>query len=343
MARSTNNGSRPRLRIAIPSDGAMYEPTLAFLARAGMPIDRPSPRRYVAGVPAVDGVEVILQRARDITAQVEQGNADVGFVGYDDYQERRVEAGQGVLLLKDLGFGRCELVVAVPDAWVDVESMADLADLAVEFRESGRELRIVTKAPRLAQRFLFQNGVNYFSLPQVSGTLEAAPSMGYADIIIDLTATGASLRENRLKRLRDGTVLESEGCLIGNRDALRSKPEVLEAAREVLERIEARRQADAYCRVTANVEGASEEAVAARVLERPEAAGLQGPTVARVFTSGAGSWYAVTAFIERDRLSMVVDYLRAIGGVSVTVSQADYVFGQKSAAYHDLLANLGRG
>ena len=129
--------------------------------------------------------------------------------------------------------------------------------------------------------------------------------------------------------------------MIGNRDTLRSRPDALDATREIMERIEGRRQADAYCRVTANIEGASEEAVAARVLERPEAAGLQGPTVARVYTSGAGSWYAVTMFVERHNLSTVVDYLRAIGGASVTVSQADYVFGQESAAYRELLANLG--
>lgn len=338
---SNSNGAGPRLRIAIPSDGAMYDPTLSFFAAAGMPIDRPSPRRYVAAVPAIPGVEVILQRARDITAQVEAGNADAGFVGYDDYRERRVENGDTILALTDLGFGRCELVLAVPDSWVDVESMADVADLSVQFRESGRELRIATKAPRLAQRFLFGHGVNYFSLPQVSGTLEAAPAMGYADLIIDITATGTSLRENRLKRLRDGTVIESEGCMIVNGASMRAKPDALEGVREVLERIDARREARDYCRITANIEGASEEAVAAKVHERPEAAGLHGPTVARVFAADGGSWYAVTVFARRDDLALVVDHFRAIGGASVTVSQADYVFAQENTSYRQLLATLG--
>ncbi|MEX2598664.1 MAG: ATP phosphoribosyltransferase, partial [Dehalococcoidia bacterium] len=217
MAESTNGRSNGGLRIAIPSDGDMYEPTLRFLAECGMPVNRPSARRYTASIPAIPGSEVIFQRTADITAKVEDGNADLGIVGYDRFTENRVEGGESLLIMPALGFGKCELVVAVPDAWVDVDSMADLADLAVEFRESGRELRVATKYPRLVQRFLFRHGVNYFSLASVTGTLEAAPAMGYADFIVDLTASGVTLRENHLKRLDDGTVLESQGALVGNR------------------------------------------------------------------------------------------------------------------------------
>jgi ATP phosphoribosyltransferase len=319
----------------------MFDPTQRFLAQCGMGINRPSPRRYTASVPNVHGLEVIFQRTADITAKVEDGNADLGMVGRDRFQESRIEGGDTILIIPELGFGGCELVVATPDAWMDVDSMADLADLAVEFRESGRELRVATKYPRLVSRFFFSHGVNYFSIASVTGTLEASVAMGYADLIVDITASGVTLRENRLKRLEDGTVLASEGALIGNKKLLRENPERLEGAREIIERIEAHKNAGGYQRISANIEGDSEEAVAAKVLERPECAGLQGPTIARVFTPDGRKWYSVTVFVDKVSLTSIVDFFRAIGGVSVTVSEASYVFGQESSSYAKLLAELG--
>ena len=207
-----SNGDRSNggLRLAVPSDGEMYEPTLRFLAECGMPVVRPSARRYTASIPAIDGLEVIFQRTADITSKVEDGNADLGLVGYDRYVEARIEGGEALLIVADLGFGACELVIAVPDTWMDVDSMADLADLAVEFRESGRELRVATKYPRLVGRYLFGHGVNYFTMASVTGTLEAAPAMGYADVIADISASGVTLHENHLRRLDDEEACEAE-------------------------------------------------------------------------------------------------------------------------------------
>ena len=341
----TSNGDRSNggLRLAVPSDGEMYEPTLHFLAECGMPVVRPSARRYTASVPAIDGLEVIFQRTADITSKVEDGNADLGLVGYDRYVEGRIEGGEALLIMQTLGFGACDLVIAVPDTWMDVDSMPDLADLSVEFRESGRELRVATKYPRLVGRFLFGHGVNYFTMASVTGTLEAAPAMGYADVIADISASGVTLRENHLRRLDDGTVLTSEGALIGNRTLLKQHPGRLAIAREAIERIEAHQTAASYARVAANVEGRTEEEVAAKVLDRPETAGLHGPTVARVYSPDGKTWYSVTVYVRRSDLSAVVDHFRAVGGASVTVSSADYVFGAESAAYAALLRELGLG
>jgi len=341
--RQQSNGERSNgdLRLAIPSDGAMFEVTQEYLAASGLAIDRPSARRYTASIPSMEGVEVVYQRAADITSKVDSGNADLGMVGYDNFAETRLEGGDTILIAPDLGYGKCQLVVAVPDAWMDVDSMSDLADLSVEFRESGRDLRVATKFRRLVSRFFFTNGVNYFSIAAVSGTLEASPTMGYADLIVDITASGVTLRENRLKRLDDGVVLASEGALIGNRRLLKANPDRLERARGLIERIEARRNADGYLRITANIEGDSDEAVAAKVLERPECAGLQGPTISRVYGAGGRRWHAVTVYVAKSSLTGVVDFFRAIGGVSVTVAAADYVFGQESPIYARLLAELG--
>ena len=119
----------------------------------------------------------------------------------DRFYESRLERGESVLIHKDLGFGNSKLVIAVPDAWLDVTSMADLADIALEFRSKGRDLRIASKYQRLVKRFLNQNDVNYVSMVYVSGGLEAAPVIGYADVIADITATGTTLRENDLRIL----------------------------------------------------------------------------------------------------------------------------------------------
>ena len=339
----TSNGERANggLRLAVPSDGEMFEPTLGFLAACGMPVVRPSARRYTASIPVIDGLEVIFQRTADITSKVEDGNADLGLVGLDRFQEGRIEGGQTLLIMPELAFGKCELVVAVPDAWMDVDSMADLADLAVEFRETGRELRVATKYPRLVGRYLFGHGVNFFSLAAVSGTIEAAPAMGYADIIVDISSSGVTLRENHLRRVEDGTVMTSEAALVGNRALLQRHAERLAIAREVIERIEAHLSAASYARVTANVQGKTEEEVAARVLDRPEAAGLHGPTVARVYSPDGKPWHSVTVYVLKSDLTAVVDHFRGIGGASVTVSNADYVFGAESTAYAGLLRELG--
>lgn len=340
---SSSGSQRSGLRLVIPSDGVMYEQTLDFLRDSGIRVRRPSSRGYTGTLPSVSGVEVVFQRAADIPARVEAGDADVGLVGYDRFAESRVDSGESLLVMEDLGFGRCELVVAVPDAWVDVESMADLADLAVEFQERGRELRIATKYPKLTTRFLYRHDVNYFRLALLSGTVEPAPSIGYADLIVDITASGQTLRENHLKQIADGTVLASEGALIANRRLLREHRDRLETAREVIERIEASQIAGDYSRVTANIAGGSEEAVAAKVLERQEAVGLHGPTIARVYAPDDRRLYSVTVFVPKRDLRAVVDYLRSVGGASVTVSDAGYVFAQESSAYVRLLGALGIG
>ena len=117
----------------------------------------------------------MFQRTADVTTKVEEGSADIGITGLDRFLESRREAGNGIVLVEDLSFGRCELVLAVPSAWLDVTSLSDLADVALEFRQRGRHLRIATKYPRLVQRFLLENGINYFTLVMASGTIELHP------------------------------------------------------------------------------------------------------------------------------------------------------------------------
>ncbi|MDO8750417.1 MAG: ATP phosphoribosyltransferase [Dehalococcoidia bacterium] len=336
------NNSTELLRLAIPSDGEMYDSTLGFLRECGVPVDRTNSRRYTGSLHSLESVMVLFQRAADITAKVEDGSADIGIVGLDRFAESHLDDGPGFVICDDLGYSQCELVTAVPEAWVDVTDMADVADLAVEFRERGRDLRVATKYPRLTQRFFFSHGINFFAVVPSSGTLEAAPIMGFADLIVDISATGTTLRENKLKVLADGTVLRSQACLIGNRTTLKRSAAKQELARRLIERMEAYLEARRFFRIAANVRGPSADHVARAVLERLELAGLKGPTVSQVYTPEGDDWYAVTVVVPQSSLQAAVDHLRAIGGTGVSVLQPRYVFHEASQVYRKMLKTLSQ-
>ncbi|MSP79329.1 MAG: ATP phosphoribosyltransferase [Dehalococcoidia bacterium] len=226
------------LRLAVPSDGELYKDSLEFLGRCGIPVQLPNPRRYTGVLQSMPNVAVILQRTADITTQVESGSAELAITGIDRYYEFRRDGSDAVVVIEDLGFGRCDLVLAVPDEWLDVSSIADLADLSVDFQDKGRELRIATKYPRLVERYLLANDIYYFTLVRMSGALEAAPAIGTADLVADITASGNTMRANGLKQISEGTVRVSQACLIANKALLAQNGEALELARGLLTRIE---------------------------------------------------------------------------------------------------------
>ena len=331
------------MRLVIPSDGELGEPTMRFLASCGVKVNRPNSRRYTGSIPSLPGIDVLFQRTADITTKVEEGSAEMGITGLDRLMEYRHDDDSVIPVMEDLGFGGCDYVLAVPDSWLDVTSIDDLADLALDFHERGQQLRIATKYPRLLRRYLFERGINYFTLVPASGTLEAAPIAGYADLIADLSATGTTLRENRLKTLDGGTILSSQACLIANPSSLVGCPDDLELARSLTEMLEAHLRADPYYRITANVQGRSAEDVSAMILARPEIAGLQGPTVARVFSVEEEDWYAVSLLIRKNRLLDAVAHLRECGGVDIAAAQLSYLFKDESqafAGFMDRIASL---
>ncbi|MBI4328475.1 MAG: ATP phosphoribosyltransferase [Chloroflexi bacterium] len=333
------------LRFALPSNVEMQDATMGFLASCGLTVERSSSRSLSAPVRGVPESIALFQRSVDIPAKVEEGTADLGVVGLDRSMEDAVEGGDTVLLVDDLGFGRCELAVAVPDAWVDVSSVFDLADLSASFREKGRELRVATKYPRLVRRFLYSRGLNYFALVEAAGAVEAAPLMGYADFIADIIESGATIRENRLKTIAEGTVLSSQAVLIGNGRTLMEDSAKREAVRSVLELVEGRLRAQSFYLVTANIRGASEEEVAAAVLKEPDVSGIQGPTIARVYSKSGGEerWFAVTVGVERGKLVSAVSHLRRMGGSSITTSPIAYAFTTEPEGYRRLLAARNGG
>ena len=204
------------LKIALPSDGEMYQATLDFLKNSGMSVKRGSSRQYLGSLQGLENVTVLFQRVADISSKIEEGSADLGIVGLDRFEEFRIDDGNAFVVAKDLDYSNCKLVIAVPQGWIDVSAMSDLSDLALEFKHTGRELRVATKYPRLTSKFFYQNGINYFKTIYSSGTLEVSPLMGFSDIIVDITSTGTTLRENQLKPIADGTIIESQACLIAS-------------------------------------------------------------------------------------------------------------------------------
>ena len=338
QTQNLNHDRRP-LRIVLPSDGELYDSTLGFMKACGLTVSRPNSRRYTGSVPAIPGVEVLFQRTGDVTQKVEEGSAELGVTGLDRVLEYRSDEARAAVLIEDLEYGRCEFVMAVPNSWMDVTSLSDLADLALEFRQDGRQLRIATKYPRLLRGYLYERGINYFTLVPASGAMEAAPAAGYADLIADLTASGVTLRENQLKTLDEGTILVSQSCLIANPALLSGSREILAMARSIVELMEGHLRAQPYYRVTANVRASSPEEVSSTVLARPDLAGLRGPTVARVYNVEEQDWYNVSLLIKKGQLLEAVDHLRNCGAIDVAASQLSYLFDGHSEAYTTLFGD----
>jgi ATP phosphoribosyltransferase len=331
------------LRFAIPSKGAMYDGTAAFLEACGLRVSRANPRRYTASIKALPDADVLLHRPADIVEKVADGEIDLGISGLDLVEEQRGDRDDLLVIYDDLGFGRAELVVAVPETWIDVTAWGDLADLALEMHSRGRPLQIATKYPMLARRFCYSQGINHFRLIDSQGATEAAPGLGYADVIIDITETGTTLRENQLKIL-GGPLLRSQACLIANRASLRASPEKLDAVKTVLELVEARQRARSYFQVTANIAGTSVEDVGRRVASQPRLAGLQGPTVSPLWNRQAGDpvgWFMVTVVIPQNRLLELVAHVRSLQGNGIAVVPVQYVFDTHSETFARLQAELG--
>jgi ATP phosphoribosyltransferase len=337
--------ARTDIRLALPSKGRLEPEAVAFLEACGLKIYKPNPRQYQAVIPAIPGLTVLLQRPGDLVVGVREGSIDFGIAGLDSVEEHRGDGDRGtVVVLHDaLGFGHCALMLAVPEAWAEVDSVEMLRRRFEPPAE--RPLRVATKFPLLTRRFLEARGFAEFKLITAEGTLEVAPAIGYADAITDLVSSGTTLRDNRLRPLDDGVILQSQAALIANRQALAQRPEVLAVARELLEYMEAHLRAENAYLVFANMRGETPEAIARRMFAQADLEGLQGPTISRVVVRDGQdtNWHAVNIVVAKDRLSRAIAALRRAGGSGVVVSPVTYIFEEESDRYHALLQELGPG
>ncbi|PBB39495.1 ATP phosphoribosyltransferase [Mesorhizobium sp. WSM3879] len=208
------------ITLAIPSKGRLKEQSLEVLAKAGLAVTLPEDdRKYRARIEGLDNVEVAFLSASEIAGEIGQGAVDLGITGEDLLRENLADWEARAEIVARLGFGHADVVVAVPDIWLDVDTMADLDDVAADFRQRhGRRLRIATKYWRLTQQFFsLKHGIQVYRIVESLGATEGAPAAGLADVIVDITTTGSTLRANHLKVLSDGIILKSQACLVASR------------------------------------------------------------------------------------------------------------------------------
>jgi ATP phosphoribosyltransferase len=318
---------RSDIRLALPSKGRLQQSTLEFLARCGFVFRQNASRGYIGQIPALPSVTVLLQRPSDIITSVSNGGVDLGITGFDVIADANVD--DKVHVLHDaLGFGRCKVVIAVPEA-LPVTSIQELARYA---RTLPAPLRVATKYHHLTRTFLEKRFVAPFELINAEGSLEVVPEIGYADIIVDIAETGVTLQQNRLRVIDGGVMLHTQASLVANRESLK-RQDVKDVAIELLEYIEAHQRAEGYFMVVANMRGASLDDVGRAVTLHTTLGGLQGPTIAPIYPNPLSAqshpgahWFAVTIVVSRGALTGAVEQLRAIGGSGVIVTPVTYIF-----------------
>lgn len=208
------------LTLAVPSKGRLKEQTEDFFRDAGYAIaPMGGARGYLARIPALPEIEVRLLSASEIASGVIAGDIHCGISGEDLLREQAGDLERVAHLLAPLGFGRADLVVAAPASWLDVETMADVDDVAARMEVStGRKLRVATKYVRSTRRFFTEEGVGHYRIVESAGATEGAPAAGVADLVVDITTTGATLKANGLKILSDGVILRSQAQLVASLD-----------------------------------------------------------------------------------------------------------------------------
>lgn len=329
--------SQPTTRLSLPSKGRLQDNAISFLSAAGLPVFKPNPRQYQAEVPALPELGVLFQRPADIVVSVRQGSVEFGITGMDVLEEKRGENGGVIVLHNALGFGQCSLMLAVPEAWQDVTDISSLKKLGETLSQP---LRVATKFPVLTERFLDQHNIAH-TLIYAEGTLETAPTIGYADIISDLVSSGQTLKDNRLRALSDGVIQASQAVLIANHKTLQSNPAALEMARRLLEYIEAHLRAKENLLVIANMRGEGPEAIARKLFTQTSVGGLQGPTISPIVTrESSRGWHSITIVVRRDQLPQAIGELRKIGGSGIIVSPVTYIFEEEPPRYTAMLAAL---
>jgi len=229
-----------RLKLALPSKGRLMGLSIDLLARAGLNVKKNGDERgYRGEVLELDNIEVVFISASEIAWYLKTGKVHLGITGEDLICEHIADYKTRVDIIKPLGFGFADVIVAVPDAWLDVRTMADLIEIAEQFRtEHGRWFRVATKYMNLTRTFFTNAGFTDYRIVESLGATEGTPASGTADIIVDITTTGATLRANGLRVLDDGVILKSQANLVASHAASWT-PQTRQVLNEIISRLEA--------------------------------------------------------------------------------------------------------
>jgi ATP phosphoribosyltransferase len=318
--------------IAVPAKGRLQDNAEAFFARAGLDLVKPrGARDYRGTIAAVPGIEVAYLSASEITQLLAQGTVHFGVTGEDLVREMIPDADAKVILLDTLGFGHANVVVAVPQAWIDVHSMTDLDDVATAFRlKHERKMRVATKYVNLTRASFSAHGVTDYRIVESSGATEGAPAAGTAELIVDITSTGSTLTANALKVVEDGVILRSQANLVAARAARWGEVERA-TARVVLDRLAAQTRARAFREVRTRFAGCNDTLLAAARERFGVATPFGGPT-----SSGMLTLHCPPAHVHA-----LATFLRDNGADSVAVAELDYVFSRDNPLYAKLETGLG--
>lgn len=319
------------LIIAVPAKGRLQENAEEFFARAGMKLVKPrGARDYRGAVAGMTGVEVAYLSASEIADALSQGSIHLGVTGEDLLRESIPDMDKRVVIIEGLGFGFANVVVAVPQAWIDVRSMADLDDVATAFRlKHDRKMRVATKYINLTRDFFSHLGIVDYRIVESSGATEGAPAAGSAELIVDITTTGTTLAANGLKIVDDGTILKSQANLVASRSASWGEAE-RETARRILDRVAAQARARAYREVRTRFPGCNDAMLAEATSRFGVVTPFGGPTSSGMLTLHCppGAVYDLACF------------MRERGAQSITVAEIEYVFSPDNPLYARLAAGL---
>jgi ATP phosphoribosyltransferase len=211
------------IKIGLPSKGRLKENSLKILRKNKLFI-KDSKRYYLSEIKNFEQNEIIFSHAREIIERLSDNSIDIGISGYDLLKESLPGIQRNIQINSRLNFGFAELVVAVPDAWIDVQTIADLEEISFEFKDKHvRKLRVATKYPNLTNEFLVSKGLNQYKIVNSLGSTEVYPFTDQSEIITDITSTGATLKANKLRVLKDGVILKSSACILVSKKSLRDK------------------------------------------------------------------------------------------------------------------------
>ena len=213
------------INIGLPSKRRLKHDTINIFKKNKLNIYSERGERDLFGyIKKIPNVKIIYLHARECIEQLSLGNIDIGFSGYDLFKESEINAQNKILINKRYDYGKANLVLAIPDLWIDVQTLLDLDEVADEFKKKKKGLlRVATKYPNLTRQFLYSKGVTQFQLVKSLGSTEVAPFTGTAEIISDITSTGATLKANNLRILKDGEILKSQACLMISKKSLNKK------------------------------------------------------------------------------------------------------------------------
>jgi ATP phosphoribosyltransferase len=328
------------IRLALPSKGHLYDGVIEILKTAGYKVRRASDRQYEATIAGHPRFHVVFMRPIDIVTQVEEGRCHLGVTGMDLFAERAAEAERTVVVTPDLGYGACRLVVAVPESWIDVNHIIDLVDLTAEFKAVGKSFRVSTKYPALTRAYFRKWGIYYYQLIDSDGALELHPSLEIADVIVDLTSSGTTLKDNRLREIEGGTVLDSASSLIGHAPSLAALADEGEAGplALLLDAMDGVRISEGLLHLeVVGSPAAPGPETAAAVAAHLRGAGAQHIFRGEVWDDRDAVGWRVTALIAAKKLTACQRHLFRLGASRVVGLPARFVFDRDGHSTFDAL------